>query len=187
MKKGLVLSVLIALLTINLYAISYTPEVSVAFGGNFTHYSKEVDSYDNYRSAFNFKSAINPFAVTINDNIHLSLPFSIDYMPHTKAINRLRIQERVRFSLDLKFEYFPAKYFGFSFAPGIGYTYFPKINAGSLFIALTVNPIIPISRHFSISFPTKAIAATGEVEFETSIMCTVYPLGLREKRGENNK
>ena len=149
--------------------------------GNFTHYNSQIDPYDNYRGAFAYGFRINPFAVTIENNRRLSLPFSVECISETETINRLRIQKRLRFSLELEFNHFFNNYFAFFIAPGCGYTYFPLINAGSVFLSLGLGPTVMIGRYVSLSIPVKAIAATKEMGFSVSVSCSLYPLGITKR------
>lgn len=146
--KRIMLFTLITLSLSSVFALSYSPDLSLSIATDFTHYSENIDPYDGYRDALMYRARINPFAITLENNRRLSLPVSVDYIANTKTIDRYFIQERMQFSIDLEFDYIASSYLVLSIAPGVGYTYFPRINAGNLFISLEFSPIFMVnSKH----------------------------------------
>lgn len=176
--KRILLLVFIALSLSPLHAALYSPDISGAIGADFTHYSSSIDPYDGYRYALSYKAKANPLAITIEENRRISLPFSFEYAQRTKAIDRYFIQERMRFSLGLEFDYIFNEHFALSIEPGVGYTYFPKINAGNLYLSLEAGPVFMINRFLSLSMPVSAMASQKGVDFEVSIGISVYPFGI---------
>lgn len=179
MKRTLLLSLLL-LLSLPLMALSYSPDVSFSISSNFTKYAKEIDSYGNFRSVAAFDLHINPLAITTNDNGRISLPFGVEYLMQSTIKGRERLLERLRFDIELEYNLFISSFFAISISPGVGYTYFPKNRAGSLFMSFEASPLFLISDYVSLSTPIKALAAKSEIELQLSLALSVYPFGIKE-------
>ena len=82
--------------------------------------------------------------------------------------------------MELRFDYILNQYLALSIEPGLGYTYFKRIDAGSLFLSLSSGPMIMLGRFFSLSLPFKAIVSAKEVDFELSVALSVYPIGIKK-------
>lgn len=181
--KKIIIALCLLLATMNLFAFSYSPDLSIATGVNFTRYSKAVDSYDKARATFAFSTSSSLIAFTTSEDVRLSFPLGIEYMTQSSVKEMTRLMERVRVTLGVRADVLFTDMFGIYISPAIGYTAFPDINnASSLCMELTTGLNFIICDYLSMAVPVKFVAGKEEAEIDVSLSFSVYPFGIKDNK-----
>mgnify|MGYP004527309833 CR=1 FL=1 len=179
--KKVIISLIFLLSTIGLYALSYSPDVTLSSGGTLTYFEPEIDSESRFRLGVNANAYLTPVAFVAGNDIRISFPIGVEYVSRTRVIERSFILPRLRYELDAKVDLFITNHIALSFATGVGLTHYYDTNGFNLYFAFETGPMIMLGNYVSMSIPVKAILAQNSVELEPRIAISVYPFKIKEE------